>query len=192
MSTTNTQPSQEEINAMLASTAIGDLADAPEFVVLPDGVTRCTINFNVKKISEKLAFVVLLKTIEVLELANPNDVPPEAGTEVNIIYDAETEFGQGNFKKLLASIAAQHGVDTEAEEFKKTPLLDIITPFQGIEGNVVHKKVGSKKDKDRFYTNIVDITFGSYSAATTDSLIDQSAPAAEAQTTTGMTLKLGS
>lgn len=179
MSTNTNQPTQEEINALLAGMAIGELADAPEFLTLPDGVTRCVINFGMKKLNEKLAFTVDLKTIETLELANPSvDKAVEAGQEVTIIYGTDSEFGQGNFKKLLSSIAAQHGVDTESEEFKKTPLLDIINPFQGIEGNVVHKRVESKKEKGKFFNNIVDITLGNYVPASSDNLIAQSAPTA--------------
>lgn len=191
---TNTQPTQEEINAMLAGMSIGELADAPAFTVLPDGVTKCSIHFNLKKIGEKLAFIVSLKTIETLELANPSvDKPSEAGAEVDIIYGTDSEFGQGNFKKLLVSIASQHGVDVDSDAFKTSSLLDLITPFQGIEGNVIHKKVESKKDKGKFFNNIVDITFGNYVSDTSDSLIAQSAPA-EAAPVQGTLpgLKLGS
>lgn len=198
MSTTNnTQPTQEEINALLGSMAIGELADAPAFLTLSDGVYRSTIHFGMKKLGENLNFTVDLKVLETLELSNPIvDKPVDAGAEVTIMYGANSEFGQGNYKSLLASIAAQHGVDTESTEFKATPLLNLINSFQDIEGNVVIKKTESKKEKGKFFNNIIDVTFGNYVPAGSDNLVAQSAPAgtespATATQAPAMSLKLG-
>lgn len=157
---------QDEINALMDQTAIGDLADMPEFIQLPDGVHRCKATFGAKSLGGNLAWTIDLEVIETLELSDPaKDVPAAAGDKVTIIYGSGNEFGQGSYKTLMNSIMEQNGVDITSEEYLKAPISSLIAELQNIEANFVTKQVQSKKDKDRKYTNIVDVTFGDYTAS---------------------------
>lgn len=172
---------QDEINALMDQTAIGDLADMPEFLNLPDGAHRCKANFGAKSLGGNLAFTIDLEVIETLELAKPEvDQPAAAGDKVTIIYGSGNEFGQGGYKAIMNSIMEQQGVDIHSEEYLKAPISALIAELQNIEGNFITKQVESKKSKDangnpRKYTNLVDVTFGDYTAS-------NAAPVAEVAT----------
>lgn len=188
---------QDEINALMDQTAIGDLADMPEFINLPDGVHRCKATFGAKSMGGNLAWTIDLEVIETLELSDPSkDVPAAAGDKVTIIYGSGNEFGQGSYKAIMNSIMEQNGVDITSEEYLKAPISSLIAELQNIEANFVTKQVQSKKDKDRKYTNIVDVTFGDYtaSAAAPEAVEAEVAPTQEAPAATPKLggLKIGS
>jgi len=181
---------QDEINALMDQTAIGDLADMPEFTQLPDGVHRCKASFGAKSLGGNLAWTIDLEVIETLELSDPSkDVPAAAGDKVTIIYGSGNEFGQGSYKAIMNSIMEQNGVDITSEEYLKAPISSLIAELQNIEANFVTKQVQSKKDKDRKYTNLVDVTFGDYTAsAAAPEAVEAEAPTQE---TPAETPKLG-
>jgi len=182
---------QDEINALMDQTAIGDLADMPEFLNLPDGAHRCRASFGAKSLGGNLAFTIGLEVIETLELANPDkDQPAAAGDKVTIIYGSGNEFGQGSYKAIMNSIMEQQGVDIHSEEYLKAPISSLIAELQNIEGNFITKQVQSKKDKDRKYTNLVDVTFGDYTASTAAPEVE-SAPATEETPAPSTAPKLG-
>lgn len=179
---------QDEINALMDQTAIGDLADMPEFINLPDGVHRCKATFGAKSMGGNLAWTIDLEVIETLELSDPSkDVPAAAGDKVTIIYGSGNEFGQGGYKAIMNSIMEQNGVDITSEEYLKAPISSLIAELQNIEANFVTKQIESKKNKDasgnpRKYTNLVDVTFGDYtaSAAAPEAVEAEVAPTQEA------------
>jgi len=182
---------QDEINALMDQTAIGDLADMPEFLNLPDGAHRCKASFGAKSLSGSLAFTIDLEVIETLELANPDkDQPAAAGDKVTIIYGSSNEFGQGSYKAIMNSIMEQQGVDIHSEEYLKAPISSLIAELQNIEGNFITKQIQSKKDKSRKYTNLVDVTFGDYTAMSAAPEAE-TVPAVEEATTSTATTKLG-
>lgn len=182
---------QDEINALMDQTAIGDLADMPEFLNLPDGAHRCKASFGAKSLGGNLAFTIDLEVIETLELANPDkDQPAAAGDKVTIIYGSGNEFGQGGYKAIMNSIMEQQGVDIHSEEYLRAPISSLIAELQNIEGNFVTKQVQSKKDKDRKYTNLVDVTFGDFTASTAAPEVE-SAPATEQAPVSSTATKVG-
>lgn len=127
--------------------SLDDIADLPEFLVLPAGAYRATINFEAKKINEHPAVEAKLKVLEVLELAAPDATPPESGAESSVAYMMDNEFGQGNFKKLVKPLCEHHGL---------TNLSQVIAASQGMEVVVVTKQ-RQNKEKTATYLDIVSL-----------------------------------
>ena len=128
--------------------SLDDIADLPEFLVFPAGGHRVTINFEAKKINEHPAVEVTLKLLETLELSDPSETPPEVGAESSVAYMMDNEFGQGNFKKLLAPLCAHHGINNVAQ---------VVAASQGMEVLVVTKK-RQNKEKTQTYLDIQSLT----------------------------------
>lgn len=134
------------IDALLDGT-LDDLADAPEFKPFPAGTHKVTITISQKKIGTHPAFEVAMKAIETIELANSDDAPLASGSSTSVAYMMDNELGQGNFKKILASLANHYGAKSNRE---------LIADAQNAEVAVV-TKVRMNKDKTQSYTDIVEL-----------------------------------
>lgn len=135
-----------DINAILEGT-LEDLADLPEFKPFPAGTHRVTIKWEQKVVNKHPGFELKMKAIETMELANASDAPLEAGTETGVLFLLDNEIGQGNFKKMLSSLAAHYGA-------KANRLL--IEESQNAEVLVI-TKTRTNKDKTQTYTDIVEM-----------------------------------
>lgn len=134
------------MDAMLDG-VLDDLADAPEFKPFPAGTHKVTITIAQKKIGTHPAFEISMKAIETIELSNPEDTPLAAGATTSVAYMMDIEMGQGNFKKILASLASHYGAKSNRE---------LIADAQNAEVLVV-TKVRMNKDKTQSYTDIVEL-----------------------------------
>jgi hypothetical protein len=146
-STNSGSASSFDIDSMLDG-VLDDLADAPEFKPFPAGTHKVTITIVQKKIGTHPAFEVNLKAIETLELSNSEDTPLKAGATSSCAYMMDIEIGQGNFKKILASLAAHYGPQSNRQ---------LIEAAQNAEVLVV-TKVRMSKDKTQSYTDIVELS----------------------------------
>ena len=131
----------------LLDISLDDIADLPEFLVLPAGAHRVTINFENKKIKEHPAVEVTLKVLETLELSDPSETPPEVGAESSVAYMMDNEYGQGNFKKLAKVLCEHHGIGN---------IKQAIEASQGMEVLVVTKK-RQNKEGTQTYLDIVSM-----------------------------------
>lgn len=134
------------IDSLLDGT-LDDLADIPEFKPYPAGTHKCHISITQKLINKKVAFEVAMKAVETIELANASDTPLEKGAETSVAYFMDNELGQGQFKAVLASLAAHFGAKSNRE---------LIADAQNLEVLVV-TGVRQNKEKTKSYTNIVEI-----------------------------------
>ncbi len=134
------------MDAMLDG-VLDDLADAPEFRPFPAGTHKVTITILQKKIGTHPAFEVGMKAIETIELSNSEDTPLTAGATSSTAYMMDMEIGQGNFKKILASLANHYGAKSNR---------DLIADAQNAEVLVV-TKVRQNKEKTQSYTDIVEL-----------------------------------
>ena len=98
--------SEFNIDSLLDGT-LDDLADAPEFKPFPAGTHKVTISIVQKKIGTHPAFEVAMKAVETIELSNSEETPLAAGATTSVAYMMDNDLGQGNFKKILASLASQ-------------------------------------------------------------------------------------
>lgn len=134
------------IDSLLDGT-LDDLADAPEFKPFPAGTHKVNIQIAQKMIGKHPAFEISMTAVETLELSNPSDEPLKQGATTSVAYMMDIEIGQGNFKKILSSLASHYGA-------KSNRLL--IEEAQGAEVLVV-TKVRANKDKTQSYTDIVEL-----------------------------------
>jgi hypothetical protein len=102
------------IDALLDAT-LDDLADAPSFEPFHPGAHKITINFEQKKIAEHPAIEMKMKLIETVELADTSAVPQKAGSECNVAFLLDNEYGQGDLKKILTVLSAHFGTKTNRE-----------------------------------------------------------------------------
>ena len=135
-----------DMDKLLDST-LDDLADAPEFKPFPAGTHKVTITILQKKIGTHPAFEVGMKAVETIELSNSDETPLAAGATTSVAYMMDNDLGQGNFKKILASLASHYGAKSNRE---------LISEAQNAEVLVV-TKVRMNKDKTQSYTDIVEL-----------------------------------
>jgi hypothetical protein len=135
-----------DMDKLLDST-LDDLADAPEFKPFPAGTHKVTITIVQKKIGTHPAFEVGMKAIETIELADSSQEPLKAGATASVAYMMDNELGQGNFKKILASLASHYGAKSNRA---------LIEESQNAEVLVV-TKVRMNKDKTQSYSDIVEL-----------------------------------
>jgi hypothetical protein len=135
-----------DMDKLLDST-LDDLADAPEFKPFPAGTHKVVITIVQKKIGIHPAFEVGMKAVETIELSNSDEVPLAAGATTSVAYMMDNDLGQGNFKKILASLASHYGAKSNR---------DLISEAQNAEVLVV-TKVRMNKDKTQSYTDIVEL-----------------------------------
>lgn len=126
---------------------LDDLADAPEFKPFPAGTHKVTITIVQKKIGTHPAFEVGMKAVETIELSNSDETPLAACATTSVAYMMDNDIGQGNFKKVLASLANHYGQKSNRE---------LIADAQNAEVLVV-TKVRQNKDKTQSYTDIVEL-----------------------------------
>ena len=138
--------SEFNIDSLLDGT-LDDLADAPEFKPFPAGTHKVSITIVQKKIGTHPAFELAMKAIETIELANSDDTPLATGATTSEAFMMDNELGQGNFKKILKSLADHFGAKSNR---------DLIAEAQNLEVLVV-TKVRQNKDKTQSYTSIVEL-----------------------------------
>ena len=134
------------IDSMLDG-VLDDLADAPEFKPFPAGTHKVTITILQKKIGTHPAFEINLKAVETIELSDSSQEPLKSGATTSVAYIMDIDIGQGNFKKILASLAATYGAMSNRQ---------LIEAAQNAEVLVV-TKVRQNKDKSQSYTDIVEL-----------------------------------
>lgn len=139
--------SNQNLDALLDA-SIDDLADMPEFAVFPNGQHRVIINWESKVVNDHPSVELKLKMIETVELANPaSDSPVAPGTESNVLFMLDNEFGQGSLKALLKPLAENTGTASMRET---------IAASNGMEVNVVCK-IRYNKDKSQSYTSVTKL-----------------------------------
>ena len=137
-----------DIDSLLDGT-LDDLADLPEFKPFPAGATRAIISWDTsKKINGVPAIQCNLKGIETVELANESDTPIQAGDETSVLFQMDSEFGQGKFKNLIAALKPVFGGNTNRETIEASQNGEVV---------VVTTIRKDKKDPDRKYTEIVNV-----------------------------------
>lgn len=131
----------------LLDISLDDIADLPEFKVYPAGAHRCTIAFEKKMIGTHPAVELKLTLLETVELTDPSEVAPEAGTESSVAYMLDNEFGQGNMKKVMVPLAQHFGISNVSQ---------LMEAAKGTECLVVTKQ-RQNKEKTQTYLDITSL-----------------------------------
>jgi len=141
---------------------LDDLADVPEFKPFAAGAHKLRLFFDAtKKINDMPAIEVKLVHVETVELANPEDTPPNPGDSTNVIYilkkkddkgnTVRNELAEGQFKALLATLAPAFPEATTNRA--------IMEAAQGYEVLAATSIRENKKDKNnvKYYTALDSI-----------------------------------
>jgi hypothetical protein len=126
---------------------LDDIADLPEFKVFPAGAHRVTIKFEKKEINKHPAMELKLKLIETVEMVQPDEVAPAAGTESSVAFMMDNEFGMGKFKEVLKPLAAHLGFSRVSEIIEQSADMECL----------VVTKVRQNKEKTQNYLDIVSL-----------------------------------
>jgi hypothetical protein len=139
-----------DINTLLDA-SLDDLADLPEYAILPAGAHKVRISVGSKQIKEHPAVEVKMVLIETIELANPaEDAALAPGAESSVAFMLDNEIGQGKLKEFLKPLAEATGISG--------PLSAIIEAANGMEVTVVTKVRKDKNDPDKKYGDIVRVS----------------------------------
>jgi hypothetical protein len=121
MSNIQSNTSDFNMDSLLDGT-LDDLADMPEFKPFPAGTHRVTVHFEQKLVNNFPGFEIKLKALETVELPAGSTAEPVAkGTETSVFYffkhtnPITAELGQGKFKEVMKSLAANFGPHTNRE-----------------------------------------------------------------------------
>lgn len=138
-----------DLDALLDAT-LDDISDLPENKAFPEGSHQVDLMLSYKKIKDVLAMEVNLTYIDVLELANPSDVPPAPGDTTSILYQMDSPFGQGQFKPIASALMAH---------FNVTNLRGVLEQLAlgAVQCAVTTKKRIDKNDKTKAFTKVVTV-----------------------------------
>jgi hypothetical protein len=120
MTQANTPIQSADLDSILDAT-LDDLADVPEFKPFAAGTHLATLTTETKLIQNKAAVEWKLTLVEVLELANPEDVPPKAGDTCSGAFifknndGTKNELAEGQFKEMLRPLQAHLGTTSNRE-----------------------------------------------------------------------------
>lgn len=138
----------------LLDASLDDMMDMPEWKNFPPGayVVKPSIKQETKKNTKTNAMethiTVGAKLISVKELADPNSVAPEVGSEAQVRYTWENEYGQGGLKNLLKPVAAATGLKKVPELLEAINTADSLIFVMGIRKG----KAEAGKDTPEYQT----------------------------------------
>ena len=139
----------DNLDAILDST-LDDLADMPAFVVPPAGAYNITFaETSVKKINDKPAVEFKLRFDATVELNDANDTPVADGTENNVTYFLDSEFGQGALKEVLKAMLEVTGGGSLREQ---------IAALKGAQALAITSVRKDKKDSEKKYLQLKSVS----------------------------------
>jgi hypothetical protein len=145
---TNANTADFNMDSLLDGT-LDDLADVPGFGNPPAGAHKFSINWDTKP-KDKAGYIVLKLTgIETIELTDASDTPMVAGTICTKQFNMQNEYGQSDFRKIMASLATHYGAGSNRELLEKS---------EGAECLIITKlKAGKKKEGSTEVPMFLDI-----------------------------------
>jgi len=133
----------------LLDTKLDDLADLPAFAVFPRGTHSVKASFEMKEINAKAAVELSFTMVETLELSDPQDAKPNGGDVSNTMFMLGNEYGVGNLKKCAKPFQEALQLET---------IRDVIEQVKDVECVITTSLRADKKDKEKFYLEVKDIT----------------------------------
>jgi hypothetical protein len=134
--------------------SLDDIADLPGFATPPTGVYKVLLakGMEQKVVADHPAIDMPMTIQEVLEVKpealNPGEELPKIGDIASTVFMLDNDTGKGKLKEVLKPISAAVGETTVRAILEKTKGLELI---------VVMKRIQDKKDKDKYYSNIVKL-----------------------------------
>ena len=107
------------LDSLLEGT-LDDLANVPDFVQYPAGTHRVNISWEMPTKERPTTIGLKFVLIATEELNDANDVAPPVGSLSNISFKMDNEYGQSNYRKVIASLSSNFGPGTNREIMEKS------------------------------------------------------------------------
>lgn len=143
--------SEMNIDSLLDST-LDSLADLPEFKIFPAGAYQGVIELAVKKMGDNTGVEFSFTNQEVMELSDPSSEAPAVGATTSVGFLLNNEYGQGAFKKVIASL--RDGLQLPETATNR----EVMEASKGATCVVVFGVRPDKNDKTRFYQQLKEVT----------------------------------
>ena len=88
---------------------LDDLAEVPDFVTYPAGTHRANLSWEMPTKERPTTIGIKFSAIETVELNDANDTPLVPGSLTTVSFKMDHEYGQSNYRKIIASLAAHFG-----------------------------------------------------------------------------------
>lgn len=137
----------------LLNTDLTELADLADFKVPAAGRYTLNVSAETKEIGTHPAVCLNYEVMGIVELADPESVPPTIGDKFGENYNIDNEYGVGRLKKALQPYAASLNIGNIGE---------LLEALQGIviTGTVKRREDKEKVDDDgnkRVYGSVVNV-----------------------------------
>lgn len=134
--------------------SIDTIDDMPGFEAVPAGAYRFALNEGI--LSDELPDgrpifrmpATIMEIVGIVDDTITEAEQPKIGSEVGFMFMRTTKFGAANYKAVAKVISAVVGSKVVSE---------INEQSKGIELIILLKKTQDKKDKSKFFNNIVDV-----------------------------------
>lgn len=137
------------MEALLAA-SIDDIADLPSFKAPPTGNYQLKLKVEPKIIANKPALEFSYEILEIRELANSEDTPPNVGDKCSEAYFLN-EIGLGKLKQLVSGEAGLW------VSLGATNWAEFVAAANDIIVNGTLKRVPDKDDSEKFYTRAANL-----------------------------------
>ncbi len=142
----------DDLNVLL-DTELSDLADLPELKVPPVGRYTLCVATKTKDDGEHPQVVIEYSVVEVGELADPDETPPNVDDKFFVNYNIDNEYGLGKLKKDLAAFGTALCI---------TKIGELLTAMDGlvVKGTVKRREDKKNLDDDgkpRVYGTVVGV-----------------------------------
>jgi len=134
----------------LLSANLDDVADLPSWALPPAGTYIANLSIETKKINLKDAIEFKYVVAETVELADPNDTNPAAGSSFSIAFQIGNPIGLGKFKEAIKPVMNYLGTSSYG---------DVLSgQVTGMQVEVTLKHRADKKDPDRAYADVTKLS----------------------------------
>lgn len=131
---------------------LDDLAQVPDFVTYPAGTHRVTMSWEMPTKERPTTIGIKLAAIETVELADSSDTPLVPGSLTGVSFKMDNEYGQSNYRKIIASLSSHFGPGTNREIMEKSEGAEVVV--------ITNQRRGKKTEQNpnpNAYTGIVEI-----------------------------------
>jgi len=131
---------------------LDDLAQVPDFVTYPAGTHRANMFWEMPTKDRPTSIGVKLSAIATEELADSGTEPLVPGSLTTVSFKMDNEFGQSNYRKIIAALSSHFGPGTNREIMEKSEGAEVI-----VITSLRHGKKTEQNPNPNAYTNIVEI-----------------------------------
>lgn len=139
------------LDSLLEGT-LDDLAEVPDFVTYPAGTHRALMTWEMPTKERPATIGIKFSAIETVELNDANDAPLVPGSLTTVSFKMDNEYGQSNYRKIIASLSSNFGPGTNREIMEKSAGAEVV-----IITSLRYGKKTESNPNPNAYTNVVEL-----------------------------------